>query len=44
MKINCFNIWALSLMPLHSNLAVSTTNNVNLVFNSTQMAKATNES
>ncbi len=31
-------------MPLHSNLAVSTTNNVNLVFNSTQMAEATNES
>ncbi len=30
-------------MPLFSNLAVFTTNNVNLVFNSTKMAKATNE-
>ena len=32
----------LSLTPLLSNLAVSTTNTVNLVFNSTKMAEATN--
>ncbi len=32
----------LSLTPLLSNLAVSTTNTVNLMFNSTKMAKATN--
>ncbi len=32
----------LSLTPLLSNLAVSSTNTVNLMFNSTKMAKATN--
>jgi len=32
----------LSLMPLLSNLAVSTTNTVNLMFNSIKMAEATN--
>ena len=31
----------MSLTPLHSNLAVSTTNTVNLMFNSTKMAEAT---
>jgi hypothetical protein len=34
---------AMSLTPLQSNLAVSTTNNVNLMFNSIKMAKATNK-
>ena len=33
---------SLSLTPLLSNLAVSTTNTVNLMFNSIKMAKATN--
>jgi hypothetical protein len=33
-----------SLTPLLSNLAVSTTNTVNLMFNAVKMAKATNES
>jgi hypothetical protein len=32
----------MSLTPLLSNLAVSTTNTVNLMFNSTKMAEATN--
>jgi hypothetical protein len=34
--------WMVSLTPLLSNLAVSTTNTVNLMFNSTKMAEATN--
>jgi len=35
--------YLLSLRPLQSNLGVSTTNNVNLMFNSIKMSKATNE-
>jgi len=38
----CFTDRAMSLTPLLSNLAVSTTNTVNLMFNSTKMAEATN--
>jgi hypothetical protein len=38
----CFTDRAMSLTPLLSNLAVSTTNTVNLMFNSIKMAKATN--